>query len=247
MSTEYCYYHSYAKAVSSCERCNRLLCSDCIYTFKNRSLRTFNNKIDELYDEEEYIEEKSYMEKVHWCYPCYYDYFNPRIVKSTQLIHQLWVSFVYNLAISPIIILLLIGLSLEPQSGTKIPTEIYLFLFLFSFFALFIAFLISERRRVNKKVADFNRFVENFNRLNIQNVAFPIECFFCKEKIESHSSICLNINCTLGEQLDKNAQIIKIEPIKYNLGLLETLNELPKDPTSTTSHQSEKNPDKKGF
>ena len=237
--SDYCFYHSFVKVSGSCERCNRPLCSDCIYTFKDPTIIRYlpsNNTSDHEkmfestpeYDLPDLSIDASDVEDLNWCYPCYFDHFNPEIIKSSHFMRQILSSFINGILVAVMPVLMIFAFASDPELNITLSNELYGEIFIFMFIIGFIGMFFYNRNMVNKKQTDFKEFSENyFQKLNLDQISFPVTCYYCKEPIKSDSFACLNIDCTLGEKIDLDAPVINIQP--RNLDFYDSLRELEKD------------------
>ena len=225
MSTKTCYYHENKSALSSCERCNRPVCSECVFTLQG--------ELYPLYDKNEaltnYSDYKSWIEELHWCNYCYFDHFlrqNNENKKFIQLIlNSLFISAFLSVGITLIIFLLVNFLI------SSITPEILAFLFCIIMIPIFFARFKEDQKNTSIKEEKFSKIkLTIFNELNLKDNYFPIDCYYCGEIIKPESLTCLNIDCSLDEEIDKNAKIVKVEPIKVNFGIFDGLNDLTNEP-----------------
>lgn len=226
----FCFYHSSTIATSSCERCNRPVCSKCSYSVENSTLDVYD-KIDikKFLSESEDDQDLS-SEDVYWCYPCYYDFLNQKRQKNESSFHKMKrieTNFILSI-LAPIFTFWFISIVFsENDMQFKVDNNIILASLLI-FIIVFLFTLINNKRTFRKEKIQFDENINDyFNDLGLPSVEFPITCYYCDKEINSDSTTCLNINCSLGEKIDENAKEFKLDLSDERI--FETLSQLPKD------------------
>jgi hypothetical protein len=238
-----CFYHKTKSDFKSCERCNRPICNECNINFKNAKI-TKEITLDE--DESTYIDEKSgdLIEELNWCIPCYYNHFVSTLPLNNTTI-RLFLSAITDLIVySTIVFILLISLI----QFWKMPVEFESFQtttidIIFILLLLFIVILLyyNKRKKLEMKFTALREINEIFlMKTNFETILLPIECFYCKETIDSESFACMNVNCTLGEELSNDTVEIPLEPVKSNYGLFVGLKKLPQMPSDDVQEENDK-------
>ena len=238
-----CFYHSTNKSSISCERCNRPLCSDCIISFKNQSKY---RKIDEGQRQINYIDELSYdsrVEDLQWCLPCYYAHFNNDLMKAEKISTKILSILVELFSYTFVVILLIYLVSIEFKYTIDInqfltPGNIILLVVIYTIFSILL-FNYRDKRLRERRIKLDNVKDHFLEITNIGTIDLPIECFYCKQEIELESFACMNLNCTLGEEINKDAKEVPIDPVNSNYGFFNTLKKLPKLPPEENTDEKE--------
>lgn len=234
-----CYYHTKVNAIQACERCNRPICNDCLKSFEHYN--TFMEWFPESQEKDSFNEIQSdytradyMMETLHWCIPCYYSHFNQMynkksnpIFKSIGIIFEL---LLYSFVMIIVIVSLLLSFEIHTNLETSLISENWIFLLII----YSILFLLIYRYKTNKTTKNQdeldhtkNVFLEStYSRV----IELPIVCFYCKQTINEQDLTCLNINCTLGEEINPNAKEIEIQPVTSVFGIFDVLAKLPGPP-----------------
>ena len=240
-----CYYHSTTNTSTSCDRCNRPICLDCIIQFKTpKKYRSVDDQIDRR-NYLEQLDEEVQLEELTWCLPCYYTHFNHDLSKSEQLSTKIVSILVELVAYSIVIVALLaignIELKLNMDLNQFIsPLMLLLWIILYLF--LFIMLFNYRNKQLKLKREKLEEVKQKFLSItNIGTIYLPIDCFYCKNEIDPESFACLNLDCTLGEELSKDAEEIPIDPVNSNYGFFNTLKKLPKFPPQEDKNNNENN------
>ena len=170
------------------------------------------------------------IETLHWCIPCYFNYFFSKFQHEKKVYINAYSSLktIFGWTIGIYILLLLftwfffINFYLD-QFSSNLISLFYIFWFFYLFIHRFRMFSKKEIKLIPLK-NDF--LISTYQRV----IDTTILCYWCKEKIKHSDATCLNIQCTLGEEIDLNAQLIPLYPIKYLSNLFESLAPLPKNP-----------------
>ncbi len=229
-----CFYHPSNKSLYSCERCNRPICSDCTISFKNpQKFKTIDDQKSNI----NYIDSNNdgvRLEDLSWCLPCYYAHFNADLIKKEDLISKIISIIVELLAYTMIIGVLIFLMNLEFKYSIDLQQIFsgYNLVMVIVLYALaFILLFYYRGKQASLKRIKLTEVKETFLTVTtIGAIDLPIECFYCKESIDPSSFVCMNLNCTLGEEIDKDEKIVSIEPVNSNYGLFNTLKKLPKYP-----------------
>ena len=225
-----CYYHHTTKSVTSCERCNRPICSDCIVSFKNRMRYIDRNEIQkerELDPDYEYDR----LEDLNWCLACYYAHYNYEIhdKDSSLLVDSLLsVLFLTILVVGGIGLLSFfahVDISIDLMSPTVLLEGSVVY-------ALAIFLLYRNKSSILKiKKEKIDVVKERFLTItNVGTIDLPIECYYCKHEIDPEAMACLNLDCSLGEKIYQTGPEVEIQAVNSNYGLFDTLKPLPKYP-----------------
>ena len=233
-----CFYHPSAKEVYICDRCNRPICSDCIISFKNqKKFRTVDDDqrgfsyLDPYSDP--YADERS-LEDLKWCLPCYYSHFNADLVKKEALSTKTLSIIIELIAYSVVIAVLYLLVNFEFKISFDMQQLLSPGIFIPLVIVYGVAFILLYQYRekeVREKRTKLDMVKERFMTITtVGTIDLPIECYFCKVELDTSSLACMNIECTLGENVDKDAKIVNIDPVNTNYGFANTLKPLPRFP-----------------
>lgn len=230
-----CFYHRNVSEVSSCERCNRPVCLDCLLTFINK--KTYKSRPDPDEEEMDYHEatlKEDNKEELHWCLPCYYAHFSNELAPQIGFTAiSVWI-ILDLLAFGVVSFVLLFFLNyqynfslLKDIFSSPLYETLVSGLFIVGFYVLY------QRRKqdLDEKVKKVEAVKERFLEITtIGTITEPITCYYCKYDIQPDEFVCMNLDCTLGETIDRNAKPVQIKAVNEHFGFFDTLNKLPKIP-----------------
>lgn len=230
-----CYYHSGTKQAGTCDRCNKPLCSKCIVSFKNPKSHL---SVDEEEDKRDYLEqlddELPRLEELNWCLPCYYAHFNYNLRKGEEIGHKIFSLVVELVAYSIVALILIYIANLELQANISLNllfTPIGFGSVVVIYAIAFVILFYYRSKQLKAKRVKLDEIKEKFLTItNVGTIDLPIDCFYCKHEIDPESFVCMNLECTLGEEVNKDAREIPIDPVNENYGFFATLKKLPKFP-----------------
>ena len=227
-----CYYHSSTVQSLSCDRCNRPICLECIIKFKNPKKYRSVDDSDEKGSYLDELNEEVALEDLTWCLPCYYTHFNYNVSKGEKLNTRILSLFVELIAYSFVIFSLLFVGNIEFNLNinfNQIFQPLILLILVVLYVIVFYMLYNYRDKQLKFKRSRLEEVKQKFlASTNVGTIDLPIECFFCKNEIDPESFVCMNLNCTLGEELTKDAKEIPIDPVNSNYGFFNTLKKLPK-------------------
>lgn len=228
-----CYYHQSTKSTSSCERCNRPICSDCGVSFQNRIKYVDRDEIQrgrELDPDYEYDR----LEDLKWCLPCYYAHYSNELQAKNNFSALLFDSFLDVIVSGLILATGLIILSFIIHINVPIEVILSPSILLGILVSTIIGSLFiyhNKRKDLDSKLIQIAEIKDRFLSItNIGTMDLPIACYYCKHEIDPEALACLNLDCTLGEKYSRTGKEVEVEPVNSNYGLFDTLRELPKYP-----------------
>ena len=149
---------------------------------------------------------------------------------STKILSIIIELISYSIVI--IVLFLLVNFEVKTSFDIQqlLSPDIFIILIIVNAVAFILLYNYREKE-VREKRAKLDMVKERFLTITtIGTIDLPIECYYCKVELEPPSLVCMNLNCTLGETINKDAKVVKIEAVNSNYGLFDTLKQLPKYP-----------------